>query len=337
MILSYSEYDLQLRNTFKTAHSERDIQRSIIVAISQDGITGYGEVTVNTYFEITREMILADLDKASLALQEYEISTPEALHEYAKSIIGIHNFPLCAIDEAAYDWFGKRHNQATHIYLGSSGHSIPRTDFTIGIDTVEKMVEKMKDFPWPIYKVKLGTTDDLTIVKELRKHTDAIIRVDANCGWSATETIRNSGPLRDLGVEFIEQPLPPEDTEGMAKVFDGSKLPVIADESCQVEEDVAKCANLFHGINIKLTKCGGITPARRMIEHARSLDMQVMAGCMTESSVGISAVCQIAPFLDYIDADGSLLITNDPATGVTFDWGDIIYAEVPGNGVVLLS
>jgi L-alanine-DL-glutamate epimerase-like enolase superfamily enzyme len=336
MILSYSEYDLQLRNTFKTAHSQRDVQHSIIVALSQDGITGYGEVPVNTYYEITREMILADLDRASLALQEYQISTPEALHEYAKSVIGMHSFPLCALDEAAYDWFGKRHDQATHVYLGSLESVMPKTNFTIGIDTVDKMVDKMKSFPWPIYKVKLGTPDDLTIVGELRKHTNAIIRVDANCGWSADETVKNSGPLSDLGVEFIEQPLPPEDTVGMARVFQESKLPIIADESCLVEEDVAKCLNMFHGINIKLTKCGGITPARRMIEHARSLGMQVMAGCMTESSVGISAVCQLAPFLDYIDADGALLITNDPATGVTFDWGDIIYAEAPGNGVVLL-
>ena len=109
------------------------------------------------------------------------------------------------------------------------------TDFTIGIDTVEKMVSKMQNFPWPIYKIKLGTPDDLRIVRELRQHTDAIFRVDANCGWSVSETIKNSGPLAELGVEFIEQPLDPGDREGMKEVFLTSDLPVIADESCQTE------------------------------------------------------------------------------------------------------
>ena len=123
----------------------------------------------------------------------------------------------------------------------------------------------------------------------------------------------------------------------MKEVFQSSKLPVIADESCQTEFDVADCVGLFHGINIKLTKCGGITPALRMIKHARAENMKVMAGCMTESSVGISAVCQMAPLLDYIDADGTLLIINDPAMGVTFNNGSIVYSEINGNGVELLD
>lgn len=337
MVLAYKEYELQLRNTFKTAHSQRDVQKSIIVSLKQDGITGFGEVTVNTYFEITLEMILAELDRAMVAIAAFDFEDPETLHEYLLKEVEIHNFPLCAIDEAAYDWYGKHKGQPTHAFLGSHGRHIPMTDFTIGIDTVEKMVSKMLNFPWPIYKIKLGTSEDLHIVRELRQHTEAIFRVDANCGWSATETIKNSAPLAELGVEFIEQPLDPVDVEGMKEVFHSSALPVIADESCQTEADVADCVGLFHGINIKLTKCGGITPAMRMIKHARSENMKVMAGCMTESSVGISAVCQIAPLLDYIDADGTLLITNDPARGVTFNNGSILYSEINGNGVELIK
>lgn len=337
MQLDYKQYELQLRNTFTTAHSQRRSQKTIIVSLTQDSVTGYGEVMVNAYYQITLEMILFDLEKAQLALRDMDLTSPEALHHYLSTEIEINNFPLCSIDEAAYDWFGKFNRQPTYAYLGSHTGPIPMTNFTVGIDTVEKMVSKMLDFPWPIYKIKLGTKEDLRIVRELRQHTDAIFRVDANCGWSAMETIRNSAALAELGVELIEQPLEPGDIEGMKEVFQSSQLPVIADESCQTEEDVVDCINLFHGINIKLTKCGGITPARRMIELARFADMKVMAGCMTESSVGISAVCQLAPLLDYIDADGSLLITNDPAIGVTFTKGSILYSEIGGNGVELLA
>ena len=144
----------------------------------------------------------------------------------------------------------------------------------------------------------------------------AIFRVDANCAWTAEQTIRNSRELKLLGVEFIEQPLKADDWEGMKRVFAESELPVMADESCLVEEDVARCRGFFHGINIKLVKCGGMTPARRMIAAARSLGLKVMIGCMTESTVGISAIAQFLPLLDYVDMDGAALIARDVATGV---------------------
>jgi L-alanine-DL-glutamate epimerase-like enolase superfamily enzyme len=161
--------------------------------------------------------------------------------------------------------------------------------------------------------------------------------VDANGGWTAEQTIRFAPELAALGVEFIEQPLRADDWEGAKQVYEQSALPIIADESCIVESDVDKCAGYFHGINIKLTKCGGITPARRMIARARELGLRVMVGCMTESSVGISAIAQLLPLLDYADLDGSLLIVNDPATGVTFDNGRVIYASENGTGAHLVT
>ena len=121
----------------------------------------------------------------------------------------------------------------------------------------------------------------------------------------------------------------------MKKVFIESELPIIADESCIVESDVSQCHGLFHGVNIKLTKCGGLTPALRMIAEAKKLGMKTMVGCMTESSVGISAIAHLLPLLDYVDMDGSLLISNDPATGVTFNYGKVIYAAENGTGASL--
>jgi L-alanine-DL-glutamate epimerase-like enolase superfamily enzyme len=138
-------------------------------------------------------------------------------------------------------------------------------------------------------------------------------------------------------VEFIEQPLPAGDWEGMQQVHRDSALPVIADESCLVEEDVDRCAGHFHGINIKLTKCGGLTPARRMIRRARERGLKVMVGCMTESTVGISAIAQLLPLLDYVDMDGAALIAQDVATGVQVVKGRAVFPKGPGHGLELIE
>ena len=211
----------------------------------------------------------------------------------------------------------------------------PLTDITIGIDTIENMVAKMKETPWPIYKIKLGTTNDIAIMQELRKNTNSVFRIDANAAWEAKEALEKIKILADLGVEFIEQPLAKEDWEGMKFLFEHSPLPLIADESCVSEHDVEKCKGYFHGINIKLTKCSGITPALRMIKNAREYGMKVMAGCMNESSVGTGAIAQLLPMLDYVDMDGPLLLAEDVAKGVGFDYGKIIYSEGYGLGITV--
>ncbi len=167
----------------------------------------------------------------------------------------------------------------------------------------------------------------MKIVRELRRHTAAVFRVDANCSWTVEQTIGNSRELKALGVEFIEQPLPAGDWEGMKRVFAESALPVMADESCLVEEDVPRCLGFFHGVNIKLVKCGGMTPARRMIAAARRLGLKVMMGCMTESTVGISAIAQFLPLLDYVDMDGAVLIARDVASGVRLEKGRAVFPQ----------
>jgi L-alanine-DL-glutamate epimerase-like enolase superfamily enzyme len=175
------------------------------------------------------------------------------------------------------------------------------------------------------------------IVRALRRHTDAVFRVDANAGWTVDETLRKAPVLKELGVEFIEQPLPPEDWAGMKEIYPRCALPVLADESCRTEDDVDRCRECFHGINIKLAKCGGLTPARRMIARAHELGLKVMVGCMTESTVGISAIAQLRPMLDYVDMDGALLLAKDVATGVTIKKGVVKYPKVNGCGVRLLG
>ena len=175
------------------------------------------------------------------------------------------------------------------------------------------MVDKIKEKPWPVYKIKLGVEKDISIVEELRKHTDSIFRVDANAAWTAKEAFEKIKELKDLGVEFVEQPLHKDDWEGMKWLHELSPLPLIADESCVSENDVDKCHNHFHGINIKLTKCSGITPALRMIDKARWLNMKVMIGSMNESTIGSAAITHLSSLADYLDADGPLLLEDDLA------------------------
>ena len=210
------------------------------------------------------------------------------------------------------------------------------TSYTIGLDTIERMVQKIKEFPWPIYKIKLGTKDDLAIIGELRKHTPSVFRVDANKAWNAEQTIHYSHLLKELNVECIEQPLPPEDLSRMRRVFQNAVLPLIADESCVTEGDFEKCTGSFHGININLSKCGGLTPARRMIQRGKELGLKTMVGCMTESTVGISAIAHLLPLLDYVDMDGSLLLKNDIATGVILKGQKIRFPDVNGTGTLLV-
>ena len=143
--------------------------------------------------------------------------------------------------------------------------------------------------------------------------------------------------MKKLGVEFLEQPLKVDNWEGHAVVFKSSVLPIIADESCIIEEDVAKCHNYFHGVNIKLGKCGGLTPARRMIKQAKKIGMKTMVGCMTESNVGISAIAHLLPELDFVDMDGPLLLAQDIASGITISEGVITYSQGNGTGVALFN
>ena len=337
MNLSYQVYDLPLKHTFTIAHQSRDMQETLIVTLEEDGISGLGESTTNPFYGITIDNMTACLEEFRLVVESGKWETPQQLWEMGRAVFRNNPFAQCALDMAAWDLFTKKRGQKLFEYLNLDPKKIPTTNFTIGIDTVEKMVAKMKEVDWPIYKIKLGTDHDLEIVRELRKYTDSIFRIDANCAWTADQAIRNSEELVKLGVEFMEQPLGKDDLEGMREVFKYSRLPVMADESCIVESDVKKCEGLFHAINVKLVKAGGITPGLRMIHEAKSLGMKTMVGCMTESSVGITAIAHIAPLLDFVDMDGAMLLAKDPAKGVQIRAGKIIFPNGPGIGVKLIE
>lgn len=335
MKLSIKKYLLPLKHTFSISRESHNSQETMIVCLSKDGKTGYGESTSNTYYNFTFESMQAEIEALRQEIEAYNFKEPAPFHEFL-SQKGLSNFSLCALDLAAHDLYGKLLGRPLYKIWNTSPEKYPLTNYTIGIDSIEEMVAKMKEKPWPIYKIKLGTENDISIIQALRKHTKAIFRVDANCAWSAEETIYNAPLLKELGVEFIEQPLKANDWEGMEKVAHHSVLPIIADESCILEEDVEKCALHFNGINIKLTKCGGLTPALRMIKKGKEIGLKVMVGCMTESTVGISAIGQLLPQLDYVDMDGAMLLSHDIASGIQIlKGGKVIFPQLGGSGITL--
>ncbi|MGB5189809.1 dipeptide epimerase [Robiginitalea sp.] len=336
MKLALHPYTLTLAHSFGISRERHDQQETLIVALSHEGETGYGEATANTYYKVRIPDLVNEIERARVLIENASPTDPQALYHLLREA-HLSSFACCALDMAAWDLFGKLEGKPLYQLWGTTMEKYPVTNYTIGLDTIEVMVAKMKEIPWPVYKIKLGTDRDVAIVTELRKHTDAIFRVDANCAWKARETIENALALKELGVEFIEQPLPADDWVGMERVAHRCVLPVMADESCLTASDVSACALHFSGINIKLTKCGGLTPARQMIQNARELGLKVMVGCMTESTVGISAIAQLLPQLDYVDMDGAMLLKSDIATGVRLEEGGrIILPALAGSGVSLL-
>ncbi len=335
MQLVFHTHTLALKHQFNIARDSYSSQQVVIVELHEGDLSGLGEAITNAYYQVTVENMYLTLERLRPLIEGYVFDTPEAFWAFLAPHLHDNPFVLCALDNAANDLWAKKQGLPLYAAWGLKKENLPLTDYTIGIDSIEKMIFKMQEMPFPLYKIKLGTPNDIEIIETLRRHTTALFRVDANCGWTVEETIFNAKALKALGVEFIEQPLKADNWEGMREVFEKSVLPIIADESCQNEADVVKCVQHFHGINIKLVKCGGVTPARRMIAEARQCNLQVMMGCMTESSVGISAIAHLLPLLDYVDMDGPLLIKNDIAEGLTIDYGKVTFGEGIGLGVRL--
>ena len=333
MKVNYRSVNLPFKYPFTISKGTKTHQPSLIVSLEHMGLVGYGEAPAITYYNIPVEKMIGDLERKKKMVEQYAFNEPERYWHYLHHLYPQNNFLVCALDIAAWDLYGKMHMQPLHQLWGLPTDRQPLTDYTIGIDTIDKMVEKMKEKPWPIYKIKVGTPDDIAIIKALRQHSDAVFRVDANAAWTVEEALEKIPQLKELGIEFVEQPLAKDDWAGMKTLFEKSPLPLIADEACVLESDVEKCQGHFHGINIKLTKCSGITPALRMIKKARSMNMSVMVGCMNESTVGSAAIAHLMPLLDYVDMDGPLLLAEDVATGLHYDYGKVSVSNGAGLGI----
>ncbi len=335
MKVSYKKYNLPFIYPFTISKGTKTHQPTLIIQLEFAGCIGYGEAPAISYYNITVDKMAEDIERKKIFLEKFSFSDPERYWHYLHHLFPDNPFLVCALDMAGWDLYGKLKRKSLRHIWGIDALQSPVTDYTIGIDSAEKMVSKMQSKPWPVYKVKVGVEKDVEMVAVLRKYTDAKIRVDANGGWSLKDALDKIPVLKELGVELVEQPLAKEDQEGMKILYEKSNLPLFADESCVSENDVGKCAGYFHGINIKLTKCSGLTPARRMIEKAKALGLKIMLGCMNETTVGASALAQLAPLCDYLDNDGTLLLAENIGRGIRIEKGNLIYADIPGCGVVI--
>ena len=338
MKIRLHEYNLPLTHPFTISRGTITVQGTLIVELQQDGVSGFGEATVNAYYDAAMTDMRARFTAMEPALASHIFRDTDSFWNLCAEHLVDAPFVLAALDCAAHDLWGRLENTPVHRLWGLDPNDAVESSFTIGIAEVDVMIAKLAEMlSWPIYKIKLGTANDLEIITALREHTKAIFRVDANCAWDPNEAAALSREMARQGVEFIEQPLEPEARDAQAQLFRESALPLIADENCVGEDDVPRCVDHFHGINIKLCKCGGLTPARRMITTARDLGLKVMVGCMTESSVGISAAAQLAPLLDYADLDGAALLANDAADGVQLHKGKLTFSDEPGLGIRALK
>jgi len=334
MKLNYWQKELPFKYPFTISNGRtKTHQPSLIVSLSIGDFIGYGEAPAIVYYDITVEKMVADLLSKKDLVEKFALIDPERYWHYLHHLFPQNPFLVCALDMAAWDLFGKMKGKKLYELFNTPWNETPVSDYTIGIDAIEKMVAKMQEMPWPVYKIKLGTDQDIAIVKALRAKTTVPLRVDANAGWTLEEALEKIPQLADLGIEMIEQPLAKDNWEGMKILYAQSSIPLYADESCVFEQDVVRCKDHFHGINIKLTKCSGLTPARRMITEARALDLKVMMGSMNESTIGTAAVANFLPQLDLVDMDGPLLLSEDLATGIAFDFGKVQILGNAGLGI----
>jgi L-alanine-DL-glutamate epimerase-like enolase superfamily enzyme len=329
---------LTLAETFTIARGSTDTEEVVWAEIAHSGHVGRGEGAPDDRYGESVEAARAFIDHAGDALGDdpFALEAIEArLRARGGSVVG-----CCAVECALHDLVGKLVGQPTWRLLGLADRT-PPTSYTIGIDSIEGTADRARRAAQAGYrrlKVKLGGEADLERLEAIRAVCDLPLRVDANEGWTIAEARALLPALVGLGVELIEQPFPAGERDAFRELQAvGSGIPLVVDEGCHTLRDVADVASYADGVNLKLAKTGGIREAVRMVHAARALGLVVMLGCMIESSLGISAAGQFASLCDFVDLDGHLLISDDPAEGLGLEDGRIVLSQRPGLGVEPLA
>lgn len=332
--LAHETLELETAHPFGIARGTQSAYRVVWVRLTdEDGLEGWGEADPSPYYGETADTVVEALKRLEPLLPDDPFALEEAEARFVTRLNG-NAAARVAVSAALHDLVGKRLGAPLWKLWGLDPTKAPPSSFTIGIDAPDVIRAKVREASaYPILKVKVGTPDDAVILRAVRDVTDKPIRVDANGGWSAEQAIARLPLLKEMGVELIEQPLPPEDVEGLAEVRRASPLPIIADESCRTAADIPRLAGVVDGVNIKLAKCGSLREALRMIAVARAHHMMVMVGCMIETSLGITAAAHFTPLLDVVDLDGAALLERDPFCGASIAGGRVTLPTGPGLGV----
>ncbi|HKK45142.1 MAG TPA: dipeptide epimerase [Balneolaceae bacterium] len=336
--LDYEILELQLDQPFTISRGTKTTVRNVFVKLKADGITGYGEAGPNRRYNEDAEKVVDVLESLPGNFWD-EIQNPEDLakkikrHQSAGTVV---HSAGAALEMAWLDWWGKSQEQPLWKLWAAPGNKTPSTSYTIGLDEIEVMQQKVQAAEeYPILKVKLGTDHDREVINAIRTITDKPVRVDANEGWTNLNAAKEQITfLADQNIELVEQPMPSSMHTELNALREWSPLPLMADESFLGDENLDRISQEFDGINIKLDKMGSLVKARTVIEKARKLDLKVMVGCMIESSLAISAGALIGTWADYVDLDGFLLIRDDPFEGLRLtEKKELVLSEVPGLGI----
>jgi L-Ala-D/L-Glu epimerase / N-acetyl-D-glutamate racemase len=333
---------LALRDPFRIARSDHGAGQAITTVIAEirdnrfPGLVGVGEGYPDRYYGETPETMAVVLPMLAEAVGAFEPSRSGLVAATAAmdGVIRGHGAAKCALDIALHDLAGKVAGAPVHELIGLP-RDLPPTDFTLGLDAPDVVAERARRASaFPALKIKVGGPGDLATLEAVRGVYDGPIRVDANTGWSLDDAMAILPDLERLGVELIEQPFEARRLDLLRRLQDQSPLPIVADESCVLPEDLDGLVGVVAGVNVKLAKCGGIGPARQMLERARELGFRTFLGCMEETSVGIAGSAIVASLADWVDLDGCLLLDADPFEGLALDaehrW--ILSAE-PGLGL----
>ena len=334
MKLTFKPYTLELKHVFTLATSSRTTTPVMLTQIEYDGLIGYGEASMPPYLGESHESAAKFLAKVDLT-QFKDPFELETILNYVDKIDKLNPAAKASVDIALHDLVGKLRKKPWHKIWGYDKEKTPNTSFTIGIDSKEVVIEKVKEAEeYKILKVKLGRDTDKMMIETIRTVTDKTIVVDVNQGWKDKQfALDMIHWLNERNVKMVEQPMPKEMIDENAWLTDKSPLPTFGDESVQRIPDVIKAHGVYSGINIKLMKCTGLREAHKMIDLAKSLNMKVMLGCMTETSCAISAVSQLSSQCEWADMDGALLIKNDPFVGTKVIDGRVVLNDSPGIGI----
>ena len=339
MKLSHEIITLRTTHPFVIARGGSSEYRVVRVTVTDsDGATGWGEAAPSKHYGETADTVVAALPVLAAVLDGADGWSLEALEQRMAKALRFNASARAAVSAALHDLVGKRLGAPLYRVWGLDPDASPTTSFTIGIAPDEETLRARvrEAAPYPVLKIKLGSSWDTRIMHIVREmEPTKVLRVDANAAWTPKHALSMIPMLQELGVEFVEQPLPAHDVTGLRFVRERSALPIIADESCLVSTDIPALEGAVDGINIKLAKCGGLREALRMIATARAHGMLVMCGCMVESSLGITAAAHLAPLLDYADLDGAALVANDPYVGAAIDGGVVRLPAGAGLGVTL--
>ena len=308
--------------------------------IDDDGVEGWGEAAPNRFYGETADTALGALARLKPIVEAADPWAIEDTEAELNRALRFNGSVKSTISAALHDLAGKKLGVPVYKLWGLDPARTPFSSFTIAIAASDSELRERigQAAEFPVLKIKLGTDRDEQIIRTVRDAApDKILRVDANAAWNPKVALRMIEILRELGVEYVEQPVPPQDLDGLRFIRERSSLPIIADESCVVAADIPRLVGAVDGINIKLSKCGSLREALRMIATARAHGMLVMAGCMIETSLGITAAAHFAPLLDYADFDGAALLADDPYVGATISGGRIEIPAGPGLGVARRS